>query len=355
MKICYLTYRSNEDTGHGIDRYAFQLISRAKQELDVSVAAMDVPDSPIGWLTSELTFPFKILRLKSNVYHAVSQVLAKTAIFTGKHPLVTTFHDLIPVQNSLTSFHSQKQRVSDVVKNKHMELSTLVAKYSDSIIVPFNVTKKDLMETLNVSEAKIHVIPYGVNTDFFKPMSRRNILSKKKSHKQILFFVGGYSKAKGTEVVLRALSMVKKTCPNCELWVAGKWQLFEVKSLLKELRIENDVKFLGHIPEKLFPQYYSAADIFVYPSKIGFGLPILEAMACGTPVITSNTADIKELAEGAAFLVNPLDIDSVSNAIIQLLTDNAGRQRLACNGLLRVAKYNIDNMANRTIELYRNL
>jgi glycosyltransferase involved in cell wall biosynthesis len=350
MKVCYLAYKSTKNTGHGIDRYLYDLISGVKREIKASIVTMDVPDSAIGWITSELTFPLKVLPAKASIYHSVSQTLAKTAIVTGKHPLITTYHDLIPVPNSLTSFYTKKYRSGDFIRNKYMELSTLIAKYSDSIIVPFNITKRDLMETLNIPESKIHIIPYGVDTTFFRPTHNRTPSLKR--NKTVLLFVGGFSKAKGVEIVLKALSKVKKSFPDCELWIAGKWQLFEAEPMLKDFGIINDVKFLGHIPDRLFPNYYSAADVLVYPSKIGFGLPILEAMACGTPVIASNTADIEEVAKDSALLVNPLSVDEVCDAVLRVIANKNEKTRLSNAGMLCSKKYSVEKMVGKTLDLY---
>ena len=227
-----------------------------------------------------------------------------------KRPLVTTIHDLIPFKDSLTSFYEDQQVSGDSIRFMYMRFCTLMAVKSDLIIAPFAVTVKDIVSKLHVSPKKIRKVTYGVDTNFFKPLKLTTSEKEKKKRKKIVFFVGGFNPRKGIDKLMEAFPSVIKEHPDVELWICGKWNFFDGGALAKKLCIDNHVKVLGHVPDSLLPTYYNLADLVVLPYRIGFSLPVLEAMACGKPVITSDTADLKEIVGGYIEAVCPTDVRS---------------------------------------------
>jgi glycosyltransferase involved in cell wall biosynthesis len=125
---------------------------------------------------------------------------------------------------------------------------------------------------------------------------------------------------------------------------------------IRRLGILDDVIFTGFVPESMLPLYYNTADLFVFPSRIeGFGLPPLEAMACGCPVISSNTSSLPEVVGDGGILIDPDDNITLTNVMVQILTDEKYRKDLIKRGLYRASCYSWDLMAEKTIGVFKDL
>ncbi len=343
------------NTGHGIDRYAFELSSRINHNHRVTVLNQGNLSNGAYWAVNELVQPMKALSLHADVYHAVSQQIAKAAIFTMKRPLVTTIHDLIPFNDSLTAFYKDKALSGDSIRFKYMRLCTRIAARSDLIIVPFEVTRKDIISKLKVSPKKIRKITYGVNTKVFKPLKLKGNDLLKKKGKRVVFTVGGFNPRKGTDKLMEAFAKVVKGQPDVELWICGKWHFFDGEALAKKLGIDNRVKVLGHVPDSQLPMYYNLADLVVLPYRVGFSLPVLEAMACGKAVITSDTPDLKETVGGFVKEVCPIDVEKLAESINFMLSHDSYREEMGQRALGRAQLLSWDDMAKKTIDVYFEL
>lgn len=353
MKICFLTHATQKDTAHGIDRYSSELINRVRKTFDVTVVELSHHGGRAGWFSDEIASPLRVAGTKADVYHSLSQVWAKSALVTGKRPLITTIHDLIPFNKSTTSFYQKETSARSLMTYTHLKLCTILAKRSDILIVPFEVTKKDLISTLKVKESRIRIVNYGVDTIAFRPLGLNRKKSPDLADKKIVFFIGGMSRAKGLDVLLQAFSLLKKEqIGNCELWVAGKWRFFDGVQLAKELGVHNSVRFLGHIPEKQLPTYYNSADVLAFPYKIGFALPILEGMACKKPVIASDTPDVREVVGKAGLLVPPTDVGKLHDALLLILTNKNVEHKLAEAAFKRASLFSWEKTAKETMRIY---
>ena len=355
MNICLLTNNANLNTGHGIDRYALELCRRINHNHKLTVLNQGNLSNGIYWALNELIQPMRTISVHADIYHAVSQQIAKAALFTMKRPLVTTIHDLIPFKNSLTAFYTDKDLSGDSLRFKYMQFCTLIAAKSDLIIAPFEITRKDIVSELKVSNKKIRVISYGVDTVFFKPLELSNAENKKKGGKRVVLTVGGFNPRKGTDKLMEAFAKVVREHPNVELWICGKWNFYHGNALAKELGIIDNVKILGHVPDSLLPTYYNLADLVVLPYRIGFSLPVLEAMACGKAVITSDTADLKEIVGGFVEMVCPVDVDKLAESMNNLLSDDTVREELGQRALSKAQLLSWDKMAIKTMAVYSEL
>jgi glycosyltransferase involved in cell wall biosynthesis len=342
------------NTGHGIDRYSFELSKRINREHRLRVLSQGELPNAVYWALKELIFPIKALPFHADVYHAVSQQNAKVAILTVKRPLVTTIHDLIAFKNSLTTFY-QGAISGFSPQLEYMRLCTLIAVRSDLIIAPFEVTRRDLTSILKVSDKKIRLISYGVDNGLFKPLKLSDSQISKKGGKKVVFFVGGFSVKKGVDTLMKAFSLLSKKEKNIELWICGKWNFFDGAYLAKELGIVDSVKVLGHVPESLLPLYYNLADLIVLPYRIGFSLPVLEAMACGKAVITSDTPDLQEIVGGSVEMVSPIDVTKLAASMDYLLSDASVRVELGQRAYERAQLLSWDIVARKTMDVYLEL
>jgi glycosyltransferase involved in cell wall biosynthesis len=355
LNVCLLTNDSKKNTGHGIDRYSLELGKRLRQKCSLQVVSQGNLSNAVSLGVKELTFPLKVLPVQADVYHAVSQQIAKAPIISRKRPLVTTIHDLIPFNDSLTTFYERSQVSGDSVRFMYLRICTLIAARSDLIIVPFEVTRKDVVSKLNVDSKKVRIICYGVDTEIFKPLKLTASDTVQKRGKKVILFVGGFNPRKGIDVLMEAFSKVTKEQHDVELWICGKWNFFDGVALAEELGITGCTRILGHVPDKLLPFYYNLADLVVLPYRIGFSLPVLEAMACGRAVITSDTADLKEVVGGFVELVCPVDAAKLSEAVSRVLADASLRTAMGERAYVKAQSLSWDRMALKTLNVYSEL
>jgi glycosyltransferase involved in cell wall biosynthesis len=243
-------------------------------------------------------------------------------------------------------------------------LKTLVprsAKRADHIITVSKNSKRDLVRTYGINEDKI-TVTYGGASSAFRPIDRK-LAKKKISDKyqitdDFILYVGRLQARKNIVRLVGAYDRLRKSGDGHKLVLVGKPDsLFEpVLSRIRELRLENDVLLRGHVPDEDLPYFYSAADVFVYPSLYeGFGLPVMESMACGTPVVTSLGSSLDEVAGNAALLIDPLDELSIVGAMKQMLGDPQLAKRLTQDGLRRSQEFSFRNAARQTIDVYERL
>ena len=240
-------------------------------------------------------------------------------------------------------------------------------KKADKIIAISENTKTDITSLIPILSQKIAVIPLAADELFTTATSTAtkddyDILKKYNIQKPYLLFVGMLEPRKNIEGILCAFEEVKKekktSLINLTLIIAGKkgWMYDYIYQYVKEHGLEKKVIFTGYVPDNDLPALYRNALCFLYPSFYeGFGIPVIEAMACGCPVITSNNSSLKEIAADAALLVNPHDVSSIKNAIEQLSTNIHKRKELSLKGKKLAKKFNWQKMAEETKALYNSL
>lgn len=264
---------------------------------------------------------------------------------------VITLHDVIPCK--------MPQTVSERYLRIFSEEMPQIISNCDGIITVSNYSKKDIVETFNFPQEKIFVTELAAE-DIYRPLDLMLCKTLIKQYYSIeddyILYIGGFSPRKNIIGLIEAFSRFKiKYKKAIKLVIAGK-QGASYSSYLKrtrELHVEEDVIFPGFIPIEHLPGLYNAAKLFVYPSLYeGFGLPPVEAMSCGTPVITSNVTSIPEVTGDSALLVDPYDIDSLSNAMYWTLSDENLRQKLIIKGFVRASELNWKETAKKTIIAY---
>ncbi|MBW1833760.1 MAG: glycosyltransferase family 4 protein, partial [Deltaproteobacteria bacterium] len=211
---------------------------------------------------------------------------------------------------------------------------------SSKIIAISEATKQDIIDLFNIKEDKIHVIYHGIDLKRFRPKEETNgvgaTLKKYGLKKPYIMALGLSDLRKNGE---RILNLRKRNRV-----------LFDQ---IKEHGLSDRVVMTGFVEDEDLPILYRAADLFIFPSLYeGFGLPILEAMACGTPVITSNISSMPEVAGDSALLVDPYDVDALAKAMHGILTDKGLKESLVKKGLERVKQFSWEKCAEETIRVY---
>jgi glycosyltransferase involved in cell wall biosynthesis len=272
-------------------------------------------------------------------------------IHRGK--LVATIHDLgfLDIPRTFSRFFVLRSRI----------LVRRTARRADRIITGSSYSRDHIVRAYGIRPEKIAVVPYGISERFGAPLDESEIektLARLRIRRPYLLSVGRLNPRKNLAALLRAFIELKsrRGLPHT-LVVAGRKD-FGTESIYREAHGAGpgDVVFTGYIPEDDLPALYRAADIFIYPSLFeGVGLPVLEAMASGVPVITSNTTSLPEIAGGAALIIDPENGPEISEAIGRFLDDQAFRENAIRRGLARATEFTWERSARETLAVYENV
>lgn len=299
----------------------------------------------------QVELPFKIMRKRVDLLHSPQfniPLLSRSA-------QVTTIHDCA-YDRFPEEFPSHK------AKTYYKFMFPMALQKSKRIIAVSESTKRDLIELYKISPEKISVIYEGVDSRFFQEGSdgEENVLKNKLNISgDFALYVGLTRPRKNLERLLRAFAkLLPSLRDNVKLVLAGKVDIrfLDVKRLAEQLNIDDFIVQLGFVPEDQLLTLYRAATFLVLPSLYeGFGLPVLEAMAAGTPVITSNVSSLPEVAGNAALLVDPYNVDEIAEAMYKLFTDTSLREELRRKGRERAQKFSWRKCAEETLKVYEEV
>jgi glycosyltransferase involved in cell wall biosynthesis len=265
-------------------------------------------------------------------------------------PSVVTIHDL-------SLFTQSSTHEAENVRRGRRRIPVM-ARRADRIIVPSEWTKQETVAHLGIREDRISVI-YEAARENMHPVAEseaRQVLEKYKLTKPYLLYVGTIEPRKNLTVLIRAFDQVLRSTehrPTLALCGGRGWLDDNVFRLVDELKIGDAVRFTGYVPDEDLPALYSQAEMFLYPSLYeGFGLPPLEAMACGAPVITSNTTSLPEVVGEAGLAISPRDWRALAAAIARWLGNPEERLYFRSVGLHRAAQFSWERAANETQTVY---
>ena len=286
------------------------------------------------------------------LYHAAEHLLPYL-----RYPTVLTVHDLIFVR--YPAHHTLRNRLFLKVA------MPLFVRRADAIIAVSEQTKRDLMEFYRTPASKIQVVYEGIDSHF-QPVSPAEIDRVRRHYspgqadapRPYLLVVGTLEPRKNHSTAMRALARLKAAhFPHRLLIVGGQGWLFEpVQKLVTALGLTDDVTFAGYVPAADLPALYAGADCVLLPSLYeGFGFPVLEAMACGAPVVCSNVSSLPEVAGDAALLAPPTDDEALAAAIKRILTEPGLASALSTKGFAQANRFQWERCARATVEIYRQV
>jgi glycosyltransferase involved in cell wall biosynthesis len=238
------------------------------------------------------------------------------------------------------------------------------AKRANRIICVSEFTKQEISRYYGVPDKKVIVTYEGASSMFAPIRDKDLILSKMRQYgigTKYVLFVGRIEPRKNIVGILKAFGHLKKKGhKRLSLVIVGHQdKIFRERTLFSEIKahgLQSDVVFTGGVSEQDLCILYSGAEVLVYPAFAeGFGLPVLEAMACGTPVITSNVTSLPEVAGNAAILINPYSPAEIAGSLERVLSDEGLRNELSAKGLERAKKFSWEGTAEKTIEVYRKV
>jgi glycosyltransferase involved in cell wall biosynthesis len=230
----------------------------------------------------------------------------------------------------------------------------------DAVITVSQSSKSELVHYLSLPPNKVHVVPNGVS-DQFRPASPGQIVDvvgRYQLSTPFVLYVGALEPRKNIPTLLRAFASLRHEFPDLTLVVAGRerWKSGKITDVIDKLHLGSSVRRTDYVAAADLPALYSAATAFCFPSLAeGFGLPILEAMACGTPVVCSNLSSLPEVAGRAAVLVDPNSPDAVAGGLRRILSDAGFAMELTKRGMARAAEFSWELTAERMLAVYRRV
>lgn len=287
-----------------------------------------------------------LLRESIDLYH-----IPDSMPFLGSNtPTVVTIHDLVDLRT----------RKYGILRTAYRSLVNFIAAHrADHVLTVSESSKRDIVSLLRVPETKVTVVYNGVSEDFH-PLDRkecRNYLASKYSvTDDFLLASGGLSRNKNIPRLLAAMCLLKERGRVESLVLLGDTTDPEFKYVLDYIRqsgLDKTVILPGSVPREDLPIFYNAARLVVYPTLYeGFGFPVLEAMACGTPVVTSNNSSLPEIAGGAALLVDPRKPEEITAAVLRLLDDDVLYAELSSRGLVHARQFTWERAARQTLAVF---
>ncbi|CAN5829558.1 glycosyltransferase family 1 protein [soil metagenome] len=262
-------------------------------------------------------------------------------------PLVVSVLDL-----SFLLFPAYHNRWSRTVA--HLGLRR-AAQEADALIAISEHTARDLIRHTGVSGDRVHVIPLAAH-ERFSPMQDDAVLARYGIDAPYLLYVGTLEPRKNLPALLQAFAGIEQGETKLVLAGTQGWMYGGIYDMVERLGLTSRVIFTGFVPDEDLPALLSAARIFVYPSLYeGFGLPVLEAMSCGAPVITTDASSLPEVAGDAALLVRPDDVEGLRGAIRRLLAEPDLRDELRGRGFAQAARFCWRETARQTAEVYEKV
>lgn len=297
------------------------------------------------WMQAVL--PVELARMEIEVCHFLNNV---SSVWTPC-PSILTIHDM-----TLWLFPEYHYRRRQLAMRPFIPLS---ARRAAAIVVNSHSTKRDLVRILGVPEEKVHVV-YGAAAPCFRLLPRSAALDEVRRRYSLpdhfVLYVGTIEPRKNLVRLLHAFAELrqKHKLPHSLLLVGQRgWKDEEVFATMEQLQLGDAVRFLGHVPLDSLVALYNLADAMAFPSLYeGYGLPVIEAMACGTPVVTSPNGALQEVVGEAAEIIDPLDTRSIAEGLVRVLTDSGWRDELRRRGLERAASFTWQAAALQTRQLY---
>jgi glycosyltransferase involved in cell wall biosynthesis len=284
-----------------------------------------------------------------DIYHATNYYLPPVQ----EARRITTIYDLSFLKNPAWSSPKIVGPFSEGVRR--------FAHEADAIITCSEATKVDAVTMLGVHPEKVHVVYGAVDSSFGdvqRPEAVDLLVNEYDLRQPFLLYVGTLEPRKNIRGLLRAFAAVAQDVPHTLVLVGGVgWNMDGLDEEIESLGIADRVRRMGYLPRRNhLPAFYAAADAFFFPSFYeGFGLPVLEAMTCGCPVITSDTSSLPEVGGEAARYVSPDDEDHMAGTLLKVLTNERLRDSMSTLGFARAEKFGWDRSADRTLDVYRSL
>jgi len=304
------------------------------------------------------SYPLRTHLNGADVYHLTGQMLATLLIFQRfPKPVVVTVQDIIPY---LVQHLPELNTFRHPADSFFYRLALMGLRRATDLVAISEYTRHTLIDALKLPAERIHVVYPAVDLKKFRPMVVPEAFYLKygiqKSDPYILY-VGSEDPRKNLSTLIRGFALVKQHRPDIKLLKIGSafyhQERHKLIALISSLNLARDVVFMNYVPDEDLPYFYNAAEAVIMPSFYeGFGLPAVEAMACGTPVVCARAGSLPEVTGQAGVLVNPLDVNELAQAILALLESPDEKSRRKQAGQQRAARFSVQHTVCAMRELY---
>jgi len=310
-----------------------------------AIHSLPVDVSPFS-LRQQWVVPRLLHRHKADVYHSVYYLMPYV---TGV-PTLLTLYDLIPIH--FPEHSTLKARLF------FRGATALALRTAQHMLAISEATRRDFLARFSLLPERITAIPLAADPAFTPQTPEVVAALRTRYHlpEKFILYLGSNKPHKNLVRLVEAWAVIQAEVPDVTLVIAGAWlpQHPESRQRAHALGIDDRVCWLGPLPGADLPALYTAPETFIFPSLYeGFGLPVIEALACGTPVACANTSSLPEVAGDAAVLFDPTQTESIVDAMRQLLGDGDLRVDLRQRGLAQAAKFSWSRTAQETLTLYR--
>jgi glycosyltransferase involved in cell wall biosynthesis len=305
---------------------------------------------PIRNVWMQTLLPAALGRIRPDVAHFTNSI----APLAKRVPAVITIHDM--TLNLFPRLHPLRKQVLT------RPLVALAARQADAIITVSYSARRDILRLTGVPAHRVHVI-HEAAAPAFQPIHDRECLESVRHRyglgERIILYVGTIEPRKNLPRLIEAYGRLHRAgdLPHQLVCVGPQgWGYQEVQHCIDALELGEAVRLTGYVPFADLAPLYNLSEIFVFPSLYeGFGLPVIEAMACGIPVITAANSSFREIVDGAAEAIDPLKTDAIAEALLRLSQDAERRRELGRNGLRRAQEFSWARAARETLTVYREV
>lgn len=334
-------------------RPAYQFIIYGNQKTQVPVSTENlavkiIPERVTLWW-DQVSLPRSIEKDRLNVFlspYIKGPLLAPC-------PYVTTVHDLLFLK--VSTYRGWRYAIHNAI---FQQWGRFLSKHAALILTVSLHSQQDIAELFRIPRSKIVVVPNGISPGFQLIQNRQAVMSVTRKYGIIspyVLYVGNLKPHKNLGRLLEAYRKVSKRLKgDHQLVLAGKDERYrpDVEKAVENLDLCELVVLTGFVPDEELPLLHSGAEVLVYPSLYeGFGMPVLEAMACGTPVIASKVTSLPEIVDDAGLLIDPENTDEIAQAIFLLLTDPALREKLIGKGLERSKHFSVEQTCSKILSV----
>ena len=314
--------------------------------MQVRRSALPTSRTAVRVLWEQTAMPWRAVRDRLDVTHSflnVSPILAPGG-------QVLTIHDLSYIVEPTA--HPWRRRLY------LNAMSRLSARRARVILADSRATRRDIVEHFHVDPSKIWVVYAAADPDML-PLERglvEDFRGSKGLPDDYVLYLGTLEPRKNIDVLVRAFGKLRRSGYSGQLVLAGGkgWGYAAIEAAVEDEGLAEVIHFAGYVPREEQPLWYNSAQVFVYPSAYeGFGLPVLEAMACGTPVITTTSSSLPEVVGDAGLLTTPGDVDELASVLIELVASNEQHETMRDAGLARATRFSWDVAVQKCRDAYR--
>ena len=378
MRIGIEAQRLFRNHKHGMDRVALELIRNlqmidTKNEYFVFVKPdqdntaikqtknfkiVEIPGGPYP-----LWEQFKLPRIAKLYNCDILHCTSNTAPYSKKIPLITTLHDIIYMEGSVLKLLLNKASMYQKFGNLYRRIIvSKVVQNSRRLITVSNFEKENITSFFKLKSKNIQTVHNGVSQKFTNNIDADHMVSVKVKYKlpeNYLLHIANKDPRKNTKNVLIAFKEYLKIANNTQKLLMLGCKKDDLKILLKEINaveLYDHIILTGYVSDEDLPIIYQLSELFLFPSlREGFGIPIIEAMACGVPVITSNTSSMPEVAGNAAHLIDPNKPEEICRGMLKIMFNENYKKELIQKGLERSTAFTWNRMALQILEQYKEL